>query len=142
RRRNVRARGRHPGRDRPVTGGAHGPPAGVGSSPTSCGPVGHCSILSQRQRAMKLDALVPGDQALLYMERYVDEGAKDYSPFAARTEVAPQYQPRSHRTSFDLVTVHAPPDRVSVFQADPSDGLREFYVRPDAVLFAVHPETW
>ena len=55
---------------------------------------------------MKLDAIVPGDQALLYMERYVDEGAKDYSPFAARTEVAPEYQPRSHRTSFDLVTVH------------------------------------
>ncbi len=76
------------------------------------------------------------------MERYVDEGAKNYSPFAARTEVAPQYRPRSDEPSFDLVTVNAPTDRVSIFQADPSKSLLEYYVRQHDVLFAVHPETW
>ena len=91
---------------------------------------------------MRLDAISQGDQALLYMERYVDEGAKSYSPFAARSEVAPQYQPRRGNPSFDLVTVCVPETRVSVFQADPSKSLLENYVRPDGVLFAVHPETW
>ena len=54
---------------------------------------------------MRLDAISQGNQALLYMERYVDEGAKSYSPFAARSEVAPEYQPRRGNPSFDLVTV-------------------------------------
>jgi hypothetical protein len=91
---------------------------------------------------MKLDACCGGNQALGYMERYVNEGTQTYSPFAARTEVAPQFQPRSDLPSFELVTVHAPEERVSVFQAEPAGSLREFYLRPDGVLFAVHPETW
>ncbi len=91
---------------------------------------------------MRLDAIRQADRALLHMERYVDEGAKNYSPFAARTEVAPQYRPRSDEPSFDLVTVNAPTDRVSIFQADPSKSLLEYYVRQHDVLFAVHPETW
>lgn len=41
---------------------------------------------------MKLDNVAEGNQAFLFMERYVDEGAKTYSPFAARSEVAPKYQ--------------------------------------------------
>jgi len=91
---------------------------------------------------MKLDHVFEGDQALLYMERYVDEGTRTYSPFAAKSEVAPQYQPRSGRPSFDLIAVVAPESQVSVFQADPHNSLLEFYVRPDGVQFLVHPETW
>jgi hypothetical protein len=76
------------------------------------------------------------------MERYVDEDAKTYSPFAAMTEVAPCYRPGSGQPFFSLVTVNAPKDRVSVFEAGPSTGLRERYIRPQGILFAVHPETW
>src|SRR5947208_7758514 len=91
---------------------------------------------------MKLDDILQGNDAFIFMERYVDEAAKTYSPFAGVSEVAPEYQPRSDRPSFEVVTVCAPQDRISVFQADPTEALRQHYVRSEGVLFAVHPETW
>ena len=71
---------------------------------------------------MKLDDVFQGYQALLFMERYVDEGAKTYSPFAGRSEVPPEYQPRSDNP-FELITIYAPQSGVSVFQADPTARL-------------------
>lgn len=91
---------------------------------------------------MKINAITEADNALLHMERYVDEGAKDYSPLAARTEATPPYQPESKRSCFELVTVNVPKDRICVFEGDPSGWLRERYIRDDEILFAVHPETW
>src|SRR5438067_811188 len=91
---------------------------------------------------MKLDDILQGNDALIFMERYVDEAAKTYSPFAGKSEVAPEYQPRSDRPTFDVVTVSAPQNRVSTFEADPTKSLQQHYIRPDGVLFAVHPETW
>src|SRR5437762_14138166 len=91
---------------------------------------------------MKLDDILQGNDAFIFMERYVDEAAKTYSPFAGKSEVAPEYQPRSDRPSFELVTVFAPRNRVSIFEADPTEALRLHYTRPEGVLFAVHPETW
>src|SRR5437764_10325105 len=91
---------------------------------------------------MKLDDILQGNDAFIFMERYVDEAAKTYSPFAGKSEVAIEYRPRSDRRSFELVTVHAPRNRISVFEADPTDALREHYLRPEGVLFAIHPETW
>jgi siderophore synthetase component len=86
------------------------------------------------------DVLRP--EALLYMERYVDEGTRTYSPFAARSEVAPEYQPRSHRRFFDLVAVRVPRDEVLVLEANAAPTLLDQYVRDDEVTFLVHPETW
>src|SRR6266567_1887040 len=63
---------------------------------------------------MELGHVIEGDRALLYMERYVDEGTRTYSPFAARSEVAPQFRPRSDRPSFPLVAVHVPREQVEV----------------------------
>ncbi|MDB5314010.1 MAG: Siderophore synthetase component-like protein [Gemmataceae bacterium] len=91
---------------------------------------------------MKLDDVLHGNDAFVFMERYVDEAARTYSPFAGKSEVAPEYQPRSERPSFELVTVCAPGTQVSVFEADPVTRLRQYYVRPESVLFAVHPEIW
>jgi hypothetical protein len=91
---------------------------------------------------MELDCIFQGDQALLYMERYVDEETRTYSPFAARSEAAPEYQPRSGRPSFELITVFAPQSNVSIYQADPQKNLLEFYVSSDGVRFQIHPETW
>jgi len=91
---------------------------------------------------MQLDEVLQGDAAFVFMERYVDETAKTYSPFAGKSEVAPQYQPRSDVTSFDVVTVNAPKSRVTVFEANPTTSLRQHYVRPERIVFAVHPETW
>src|SRR5439155_20605629 len=91
---------------------------------------------------MQLDDILQGERALLYMERYVDEGTRTYSPFAAKSEVAPQFRPRSDRPSFRLIAVHAPRDQVSIFDAGAQKNLSEFYVRQDEVLFLIHPETW
>src|SRR5438094_878052 len=94
------------------------------------------------ERSMKLDGILQGDPALLYMERYVDEGTRTYSPFAAKSEVAPQYQPRSGQPSFALIAVFAPQSQVSIFQADPQPTLRDFYLQSAKVRFLIHPETW
>src|SRR6266480_1851243 len=91
---------------------------------------------------MKLDDILQGNDTFIFMERYVDEAVKTYSPFAGKSEVAPKYQPRSDQPSFDVVTVCAPKNRVSIFEADPTEALRQHYIRPEGVLFAVHPETW
>ena len=91
---------------------------------------------------MKLDDVLQGHDAFIFMERYVDEAAKTYSPFAGKSEVTPEYRPRSDRPSFEVVTVYAPRKRVSMFEADPTEALRQQYVRPEGVLVAVHPETW
>jgi hypothetical protein len=91
---------------------------------------------------MILEAIAQGNPALLYMERYLDEGTKTYSPFAATSEVSPEYRPNSPNPFFDLVTVRVPQNRVSVFLATPSKSLLKHYLRPDEVLFAVHPQTW
>jgi hypothetical protein len=92
--------------------------------------------------ALKINALTQGDRALVYMERYVDENTRTYSPVASRNEAPQRYQPRSGPETFDLVTVSAPRARVSIFQADPAPSLLQHYVHPDEVLFAVHPDTW
>jgi len=91
---------------------------------------------------MRLDDILQGNEALIFMERYVDEAARTYSPFAKLSEVAPEYRPRSDCPSFELVTVYAPRDQVSIFQADPAKGLLDHYMRSEGVLFAIHPETW
>jgi len=91
---------------------------------------------------MKLDGIIQGNQALLYMERYVDEGTRTYSPFAAGSEAAPEYQPRSGRQSFELITVFAPQSQVSIYQADPHRSLLEFYIQSEQVRFLIHPEIW
>jgi hypothetical protein len=91
---------------------------------------------------MKLDDILQGNQALLYMERYVDEGTRTYSPFAAKSEGAPEYQPRSGRPSFELITFFAPQSQVSIYQADPQKNLLEFYILAEQVRFLIHPETW
>src|SRR5437867_12114781 len=90
---------------------------------------------------MKLDAVIE-DRALCYMERHVNEGTKTYSPFAARSEAAAQYQPEGGSPFFDLKPVIAPADRVSVFDAGAPESLRNRFIRPEGILFAVHPETW
>ena len=91
---------------------------------------------------MKLDAVVRNHDGLIEMERYVDGGAKSYSALAALTEAAPCYRPESGASSFDLVAVTAPKERVAVFKADPSSALIDHFVRQRGILFPVHPETF
>ena len=41
---------------------------------------------------MQVDDILRGNEAFIFMERYVDEAVKTYSPFAGLSEVAPQFQ--------------------------------------------------
>ncbi len=79
------------------------------------------------QPTLKIDELTHGDRALVYMEKYVDEDTKTYSPFSSRNEAAERYQPHSGQETFDLVTVIAPKARVSVYRADPLHSLLQHY---------------
>jgi hypothetical protein len=63
------------------------------------------------------------------MERYVDEGAKSYSPFAALSDVSPEYQPGRGDQQFHLITVRLPQSCISVFRADSSESLLRHYLR-------------
>ena len=91
---------------------------------------------------MKLASIKQRDDALVYLERYVDEGTKTYSAYSQRSETAPAYKPASGQESFQLVTVRVPSDRVSLIEAEPDSRLKEFYVRHGEVRLAIHPETW
>lgn len=74
------------------------------------------------------------------MERYVGGGTKMYSPFAARTEVAPEYQPERGASSFELLTARVPETRTWTCSAAPSKWLLDHYLAPEGVLFVIHPE--
>lgn len=91
---------------------------------------------------MLLDDILQGDQAYIYMERYLDEGTKTYSPFAASSEAEPQYQPRGSTKSFNLIDVVVPKSIVSIFLAQPQKEIQDFYINDKEVHFLVHPETW
>ncbi|BDV36129.1 IucA/IucC family protein [Methylocystis iwaonis] len=90
---------------------------------------------------MKLDD-VKRERSLLYMERYVDEGAKTYSVLASRTEAAACYRLESEQASFDLAAVFVPPERASVYEAGCPLSLSRRYLTEEGVLFPIHPETW
>ncbi len=90
---------------------------------------------------MKLEAVVRDEQSFLYMERYVDQGAKSYSPMAGKTEVPSRYRPESDDPFFDLLTVKASIDPIAIFEGNASPALFRHYVRSDGVLFPLHPAT-
>lgn len=91
---------------------------------------------------MKLERILQGQDSLIYMERYVDEKTKTYSPFAGISEVDPRYQPTMGLESFELIHVLAPTAQVSVLQARPPKELADFYIGSNVISFLIHPEVW
>lgn len=91
---------------------------------------------------MKIEEILVGNDAFIYMERYVNENTKSYSPFAKISEVERKYQPTSELEFFDLVSVFAPRSQVSIFQAMPPKDLFDFYVQNESIRFMIHPEIW
>src|SRR5205085_2535435 len=49
---------------------------------------------------------------------------------------------RSDRSMFELVSVLAPPEQLAAFQGEAASKLWDYYVRPEGVLFVIHPEAW
>lgn len=90
---------------------------------------------------MKIEETLQAN-ALIYMERYVNEHTKSYSSFSQVSEVDRQYQPTSDLESFELISVLAPRSEVSIFEGHPQKDLLDFYVKNENVLFVIHPEVW
>src|SRR5207237_337181 len=53
-----------------------------------------------------------------------------------------EYQPRSDRPSFELISAFAPKTQVSIFEVSPQKNPRDFYLQSEEVRFLIHPETW
>ena len=78
--------------------------------------------------------------ALLYLERYRNEGTRTYSSHAATTEAREDYRPESTREQFDLPLFEVPRERMIVYTANPSKDLSAAYLDNDKAMFAIHPQ--
>lgn len=94
---------------------------------------------------MKLEYLIEhlGDPfVFLYLERYVDEGAKTYSPFSQQSEVDHKYQPTSKIKSFEVPCLIVPKENVTIYLDSPDAKLLNHYIQKDTALFPIHPEVF
>lgn len=92
---------------------------------------------------MKIESLIEhlGDPNIfLYLERYVDEGSRTYSPFSHQSEVELQYQPINKIKSFEVPCLLIPKESVTIYLDNPDVKLLNHYIQKDTVLFPIHPE--
>lgn len=78
--------------------------------------------------------------SFLYLDRYRNEGTRDYSPHADYTEADPAYRPNSATPSFDLPVFRIPQHQLNVYEADPDPALFHRYLPGAEALFCVHPQ--
>jgi hypothetical protein len=62
--------------------------------------------------------------SLIYLDRYRNEGTRDYSPHAAYTEAADRYRPNSDLSIFRMPVFRIPLSELNVYYADPHPDLR------------------
>lgn len=89
---------------------------------------------------MKLQEIIENPDAFMYMERYVNEGSRTYSPFSKDIQVLSPYSPLSETKSFKVPLFRVPRSAVTVFLGEPDPELSEYYVKDDSILFPIHPE--
>lgn len=88
----------------------------------------------------RLQAGAPPVPSLDYLDRYRNEGTRNYSVHAAYSEVRPEYGPTTGPPSFELATYKLPRSRMNVHVANPPTALRERYLPDGSALFCVHPQ--
>lgn len=79
-------------------------------------------------------------RTFLYLERYVTEGSRTYSPFAHQSEGDPKYHPASDTDSFEIPCLKIPKEKIIIYLDNPNAKLLTNYIQKDVVLFPVHPE--
>ena len=82
------------------------------------------------------DAVPP----LAYLDRYRNEGTRDYSRHAAYSEAWTEFSPADGLPSFQLPTYGLPRETVNVHVANPPSVLRDTYLPSGEVLFCIHPQ--
>jgi hypothetical protein len=78
--------------------------------------------------------------SLLYLDRYRNEGTRDYSPHAAYSEAREEYRPDTGEAVFHLPVYELPRGEMQVHAANPPPELEAAYLPEDAVLFCIHPQ--
>lgn len=94
---------------------------------------------------MKIEYLIKhlnDPDIFLYLERYVDEGSRTYSPFSHQSEVKQKYQPTSEIKSFEVPCLSVPREVVTIYLDNPEAKLLNHYIQKDRVLFPIHPEVF
>ena len=77
---------------------------------------------------------------LVYLERYCNEGTRNYSRHAAYTEAWSTYRPESVNSGFDLPCFILPVAELNTYFANPSEPLLDLYRTGDGFRFCVHPQ--
>lgn len=78
--------------------------------------------------------------AFIYLDRYRNEGTRNYSDQAAYTEARTAYRPDTAGPGFELPLFEVPRERMLVFTANPLPALADAYLQADRVLFCIHPQ--
>lgn len=77
---------------------------------------------------------------LEYLDRYRNEGTRNYSEHSEYTEAEARFRPDSPYPTFDIPAFEIPREAVNIYTADPNPLLEDIYLPGDRVLFCVHPQ--
>ncbi len=77
---------------------------------------------------------------LLYLDRYRNEGTRNYSEHSAYSEARQEYRPNGGHPSFETAAYELPRDRMNVYTANPPAELMGTYLPGDSVVFCIHPQ--
>ena len=89
---------------------------------------------------MLLDRVISDEHSLLYLERYVNGGARTYSSVSGINKVNERYQPTSDNAGFMVPFFEVPRALISQYSDNPINQLADFYAQAETVRFPVHPE--
>ena len=78
--------------------------------------------------------------SLLYLERYRNEGTRNYSRHAAYSEAGEEYRPTSEVADFTLPVYELPRREMNVYTAHPPSDLASAFLPKDSALFCIHPQ--
>ena len=77
---------------------------------------------------------------LLYLERYCNEGTRNYSRHAAYSEAWDEYRPEGATPGFELPCFILPEEELNTYFANPCESLLNLYRMPGGFRFCVHPQ--
>jgi hypothetical protein len=91
---------------------------------------------------MKLQQALQDPEAWMYLERYVNDGSRTYSPFSESSEVEQQYQPTAAFQSFELPSLMVPKDMLMTRCSTLADASFARHLEGDLLPFYIHPQLY
>ncbi|PIE57769.1 MAG: hypothetical protein CSA33_06905 [Desulfobulbus propionicus] len=78
--------------------------------------------------------------SLIYLDRYHNEGTRNYSDQAGYTEALEQYRPNAETPWFKLTPFSLRRDMVNIYTAGPHPKLEQQYLPGNQAIFCIHPQ--